>query len=272
MGSGTANFFRSALIKLLFLLAIFIMPVISHAKELPREFTANYALEMHGAVLARATYTLEHTDNGVSMTQSTRPAGLVALLRDDKIDVRSDMIVNNGQLLLVNYDYTHTGDEKDRNVRFKINWQANHKQELIGKATGIYEGMKVDINIDQPVWDPLSIQVPIMIDADKDMPPHQYGLFMKGDFKYYLFENHGNEIIKFNGTQFTAVKVAGRETERDRAIYMWMVPELDNIPVKIEQWKNGELKSTVLLESLTFDEDGQTRTLSLINNPSSIKN
>ena len=263
---------RTALIKLVFLLTFAVTPVVSHANELPREFSANYALEMHGTVLAKATYTLEHTDNGVSMTQSTRPAGLVALLRDDKIDVRSDMVINNGQLLLVNYDYTHTGNEKDRNVSFKINWQADHNLELVGKATGVYEGQKVDIIIDQPVWDPLSIQVPIMIDADKNMPSHQYGLFMKGNFKHYLFENHGNEIIQFNGKKFKAVKVAGRETERDRAMHVWMVPELNNIPVKIEQWKNGELISTVLLESVTFDEDDQTRTLSLINKPSSVMN
>lgn len=271
MERGTAGFFRTALIKPVLLLTGFIVPVVSHAQELPHEFTANYALEMHGAVLARATYKLEHTDNGVSMTQSTRPSGLVALLRDDKIDVRSDMIVTNGQLLLVNYDYTHTGDEKDRNVSVKINWQPNHKQELVGKATGMYEGRKVDIVIDQPVWDPLSIQVPVMTEAGKKIHPHKYGLFIKGEFKYYLFESHGSEVVKLNGTQISAIKVSGRETERNRAIYMWMAPELNNIPVKIEQWKNDDLKSTVLLESVTFNDDGRHRTLTLKDNPPIIK-
>ena len=246
---------------------LLMMPTASAAKELPHEFTANYALEMFGTVLARATYTLEHTEHGVTMKQSTRPAGLVALLRDDKIDVRSDMVVNNGQLLLVNYDYDYTGDDKDRDVRFKIKWEANHKQELVGKASGVYEGRDVDIVIDNPVWDPLSIQVPIMLDAQKNLPPHKHGLFMKGEFKHYLFENHGREKIAFNGAEFDAVKIGGRETERDRAMFVWMVPELHNIPVKIEQWKNGELKSTVLLESVSFEEDGETRTLSLSDDP-----
>ncbi len=201
------------------------------------------------------------------MTQSTRPAGLVALLRDDKIDVRSDMVLNDGRLLLVNYSYTHTGDEKDRDVRFKIDWQANHEQELVGKATGVYEGKDVDIEIDKPVWDPLSIQVPIMLDAGKNLPPHEHGLFMKGEFKHYLFENHGRHKVSFNGTEFTAVKIGGRETKRDRAMYVWMIPDLHNIPIKIEQWKNGELKSTVLLESVSFKEDGETRTVNLTETP-----
>ena len=272
MESGSTGYFRTAISKLFLVLLFIQYPSASAANELPQEFTANYVMQMSGTVLARATYTLEHTDAGVTMKQSTRPVGLMALLRDDKIDVRSDMIVDEGRLLLVNYDYTHSGDDKDRNVRFKINWQANHKQELVGKASGIYEGKHVDIEIDNPVWDPLSIQIPIMRDAHKNLPPHELGLFMKGEFKHYLFENQGSETVKHNGTQLTAVKIVGRETKRDRAMHMWMIPDYHNIPIKIEQWKNGELKSTVLLESVTFDEDGQSRTLSLTNKPSSKMN
>ena len=267
MESRSTHYIVTKIISSLSLLALTLLPTALPANELPHEFRANYALKMYGTVLARATYTLQHTSDGVTMTQSTRPAGLVALLRNDKIDVRSDMVVNDGRLLLVNYNYTHTGDDKDRDVRFKINWQANHKQELTGRATGVYEGRNVDIEIDMPVWDPLSIQVPIMLDANKNLPPHEHGLFMKGEFKHYLFENHGRDKVAFNGTEFTAIKVAGRETKRDRAMYVWMLPDLHNIPAKIEQWKNGELKSTVLLESVSFEEDGQTRTVNLTDSP-----
>jgi hypothetical protein len=220
--------------------------------ELPREFSANYVLQMYGTTLARAIYTLEYTDNGLFMTQSTRPIGLMALLRDEKIDVRSDLEVKNGRLLLVSYDYRHTGDDKNRDVRFKIDWQ-NREHDLVGTATGVYEGRNVNFKVDQPVWDPLSIQVPIMIEAAKKHAPNQYGLFMKGEFRDYLFKNHGTESVKFNGRQFNALKIAGSEMNRNRSMYVWMVPELHNIPIKIEQWKNGEHKSTVILESVTFD-------------------
>lgn len=267
MESRSINRTGTAITGLVCLLASMLAPAVSAARELPHEFTANYALEMFGTVLARATYTLQHTRDGITMTQSTRPAGLIALLRDDKIDVRSDMVVDNDRLLLVSYDYTHTGDEKDRDVRFKIDWKAGNDQALVGKATGVYEGRAVEIDVDNAVWDPLSIQVPIMLDAGKNLPPHEHGLFMKGEFKHYLFENQGKVKIRFNSKEFTAVKIAGKETERDRAMYVWMVPELHNIPVKIEQWKNGELKSTVILERVSFKEDGETRTLSLSDKP-----
>lgn len=270
MQSGSTRYIRAAISKLFLLMALFQYSFAAPANELPQEFTANYVLKMSGTVLARATYTLEHTDKGLTMKQSTRPTGLIALLRDDKIDVRSDMIVDQGRLLLVNYDYTHTGDHKDRDISFKIDWKTNHKQELVGKATGIYEGKHVDIEVDNPVWDPLSIQVPIMLEAGKNLPPHELGLFMKGEFKHYMFENNGSETVTYNGTQLNAVKVAGRETKRDRAMLVWMLPDYHNIPIKIEQWKNGKLKSTVLLESVTFDENGRSRTLGLKDKTSSI--
>ena len=259
---------RSTINPLLFTLMLVLTPATSSATELPKEFSANYALEIFGTVLARARYTLEHTENGLSMTQSTRPAGLVALLRDDKIDVRSDMVISNGQILLVNYDYKHTGDDKNRNVRFKIDWQPDQKHGLSGKASGIYEGQKVDIDLDKPVWDPLSIQVPIMIDTDKHLSPHEHGLFIKGEFKHYLFENLGRDKVDSNGELYNAIKVVGRETKRDRAMYVWLVPELHNLPVKIEQWKEGKLKSTVLLESVTFENNGEARTINLTDDPS----
>jgi hypothetical protein len=262
----------SAIARPIYLLLMLLMPAASAADELPREFTANYALEIYGTVMARATYTLQHTDNGVTMTQSTRPAGLAALLRDDKIDIRSDMVVNDGRLLLVNYHYTHTGDDKDRDVRFKIDWQAGDEQALVGKATGVYEGRDVDIVIDSPVWDPLSIQVPIMLGAGKNLPPRVHGLFMKGEFRHYLFEIIGRETVEFKGAPVAAVKLAGRETHRDRAMYVWVMPDYHNIPAKIEQWKNGELKSTVRLSNVDFNEDGRTRAISLKNAPSSSTN
>jgi hypothetical protein len=252
MESRSTYFFRIAIIQFAASLLLALSPFIATARDLPHEFEAVYTLEIYNTVLARANYRLKHTDNGLFMEQSTRPVGLAALLRDDEINVRSDMIIDNNRILLVSYDYRHTGDDKDRDVNFKINWQTDDNNTANGKATGVYEGEKVLLDVDQPVWDPLSIQVPLMLDAGKNLPPHQHGMFLKGEFKYYRFENQGNDNVSFNDREYKAIKIAGKETKRDRAMYAWLVPELHYLPVKIEQWKEGKLKSTVRLESATF--------------------
>ena len=267
MEIGSTHTFKRVINATIVAFITFVTPTLSAAQGLPNEFTANYALEIFGTVMARAEYKLVHSNNGLYMTQSTRPAGLVALLRKDKIDVRSDMIISDGQILLVKYDYKHSGDDEDRDVSFQIDWRSDTDRRLVGKVVGTYEGRKVDIDIDAPVWDPLSIQVPIMLDTEKNLPPHEHGLFMKGEFKHYLFENHGREKIVSNGEEFDAIKVAGRETKRDRAMYVWLAPTLNNLPVKIEQWKEGKLKSTVRLESVSFVTNNGTRTLNFSDDP-----
>ena len=84
---------------------------------------------------------------------------------------------------------------------------------------------------------------------------------MKGELKHYILENLGKETISLNGTEMTSLKTLIKEAERDRLIYVWMLPEYHNIPVKYEHWKNGDLKSTVLLQDVTFENDGKTDTL-----------
>jgi hypothetical protein len=95
-------------------------------------------------------------------------------------------------------------------------------------------------------------------------------MFLKGEFKYYLFENQGNDDVSFDGKEYNAVKIAGKETKRDRAMYAWLVPELHYLPVKIEQWKEGKLKSTVKLESVTFNSSNDPLTASANNNPTGL--
>ncbi len=267
MEIGSTDIFKRVISVTIVAFLTFVTSTLSAARELPAEFTANYALEMLGTVMARAEYKLVHSKDGLYMTQSTRPAGLVALLRNDKIDVRSDMIISDGQILLVKYDYKHSGDDKERNVSLQIDWRSDEDRGLVGKVVGSHEGKQVKIDIDEPVWDPLSIQVPIMLDTERNLPPHEHGLFMKGEFKHYLFENHGREKIVSNGEEFDTIKVAGRETKRDRAMYVWLAPTLNNLPVKIEQWKEGKLKSTVRLESVSFVDNNGTRTLNFSDDP-----
>jgi hypothetical protein len=248
------------------------------ADELPQKFEANYTLEMYGITLAKATHKLEHTDKGLSMSVNTRPVGLLAFLYDGHIDIRSEVAKDNGQLLLVNHDYSHkedngdSDDSEDSNddqepenntVRYKIDWINNQKKRPAGNVTGIYKGETINIKSDQPVWDPLSIQALIIINADKEAESQKHGLLMKGELKHYILENQGKEEISLNSTTMTALKTFIKEADRDRVIYVWMLPEYHNIPVKYEHWKNGELKTTILLQSVTFEDDGKTDTLTI---------
>ena len=270
--------FTTASSVLALLLISLFTPATTLAEELPQKFVAKYTLEMYGITLAEATHKLEHTDKGLYMAVNTRPVGLLAFLYDGHIDIRSEVAKENGQLLLVNHDYSHKENNENSNnsedsnddqepedntVRYKIDWVNKQKKGPAGNVTGIYKGETIHINSDQPVWDPLSIQALIIINADKESEAQKHGLLMKGELKHYILENKGKEKIRLNGTNMTALKTFIKEADRDRVIYVWMLPEYHNIPVKYEHWKDGDLKTTILLQSVTFEDNGKTDTLTI---------
>lgn len=258
-----ARLFTTSFAVLAVLQVIFIAPAAALANKLPNRFEANYTLEMYGITLAEATHKLKHTDNGLSMEVNTRPVGLLAFLYDGHIDIHSDIAIDNGQLLLVNHDYTHTDDSKDTIVRYEISRIGNDQKKPKEIVTGKYKGEQITINSDKPVWDPLSIQALIIINADKETASYEHGLLMKGELKHYTFENLGREKIKLNGSDITALKTVVKEAEKDRVIYVWMLPEYYNIPVKYEHWKDGDLRSTLLLQNVTFENNGKINTLAV---------
>jgi hypothetical protein len=264
MEGKSARLLATALTILIPLQAFLFTPTTVLANGLPDKFEANYALEMYGITLARATHKLEQTEKGLSMEVVTYPVGLLAFLYDGHVDIRSDIENDNGQLLLVNHDYTHSEDEENTTVRYEIDWLDKQNKKPAGNVKGVYKGETLNISSNEPVWDPLSIQALIIINADKESASYEYGLLMKGELKHYLFENLGKETIEFNGTDKTALKTLVKEADRDRVIYVWMLPEYHNIPVKYEHWKDGELKMTLRLESVTFENDGKTNTLTVV--------
>jgi hypothetical protein len=264
MEGKSARLLTTTLAVLITLQAFLSIPAVALANELPHKFEANYSLEMYGITLAKATHKLEQTENGLSMEVNSYPVGLLAFLYDGHVDIHSDVAIDNGQLLLVNHDYSHSEDAEDSTVRYEIDWRNNQEKGTAGKVKGIYKGEAININSDEPVWDPLSIQALIIINADKESTSHKHGLLMKGELRQYVIENLGKETINFNGTDTKALKTLVREAERDRVIYVWMLPEYHNIPIKYEHWKDGDLKSTVRLESVTFENDGKTTTLTLV--------
>jgi hypothetical protein len=226
---------------------------------LPPEFTANYHLEMYQTSLARATYGLRHTENGIYMTQSTQPTGLVALFRKDRIDVRSEMSLHNGQLGLDRYSYIHSGSDKNKNINLTVDRRSDETGASDLHVSGVDGGTPVDIKTKLEFWDPLSIQVPLMMQAENFGAPHEISAFMSGEVRTYLFSNPGDEQVEIDGKVYDCVKIIGGETGRDRKMIVWLARGLHYLPVKIQQWKDGEVSSTVLLDSASFPADQASR-------------
>jgi hypothetical protein len=242
---------RTTLLRLLKVLVF--LPSLSFA--LPLEYTASYDVEKFGMVIAKSNYSLKHENNGVRITQHSEAVGFVALLSSDELDENSFLSIHNDQLLLTEFSYTQKSpDKKNRNIQLKIDW-IQSDEKLLGKISGTAYGKKLELKVDKPVWDTSSYQVPLMLNTKEKAAPQQYTIMVKGRFKTYSFITHGSEKIEVNGKTIQTIK-----TERDggtskSAIYLWLAPSLNNLPVKVEKWKNGKLQLTMSLNQVQFPSD-----------------
>ena len=246
------------------LLTLILLPSLSLA--LPLEYTASYNIEKYGMVVAMSHYALRHENNGVRMTQHTETIGLAALLRNDTLDENSFLSLQDNQLLLTEFSYKQKpADKKNRDIQLKIDWtQSDNK--LLGMVSGTAGGKKLEYKVDKPVWDTNSYQIPLMFNAKEKALPQQYTMMIKGKFKTYSFITHGLEKIEVSGQSINTIKTERDSSNNKNPIYIWLAPSLNNLPVKVEKWKNGELQLTMTLDQAKFSSDKTMEFKSMLNN------
>lgn len=240
------------------LISLFLLiPALSYG--LPPEFTATYSAHTYGMTVAQATYNLKHSNNGLKFTQHSKPSGFATFFTDDELYETSLLSMHNGQLLLNEYSYTQKGSKYNKNINLKINWNDSDDKNITGNASGTVEGEPVQININAPVWDTLSFQIPIMMNYDESITEPKHSVLVKGKLKTYLFTAHGTETVSINDRVFNTMKVETKSVDNDKPLFLWIAPKLNNIPVKIEKWKKGKPHITMLLNSATFPSNKDLR-------------
>jgi hypothetical protein len=241
-----------ASIKLLVYIFLF-LPALSYA--LPPEFTATYTVETYGMTVARATYRLEHKNNGITFSQRSVPIGLAAILSDVEVNETAYLSLHKDQLLLDEYHYIQKDTKKNRDVHLKIKWDDSTNDKLSGTISGVAGGDTVQLEINTPVWDTLSFQVPIMMDASKNMTSYERAVLVKGKLETYEFVTHGPEEINLSDNIIKTIKIERKSTDKNKSLFLWIAPSLHNLPIKIEKWKKGKPLITMLLNNATFPSD-----------------
>lgn len=242
--------------KLLLIVPILVLlysPMLLAAHALP-EFNATYAVQKFGMKLAEAHYQLSYTDKGYKISQNTKLYGFARLVADDSVSVVSLIDVAGDNLLLTRHKYVQTGSDKNENEEFNILWNT-YKNSLKGEITGVVEGKKISYKTDTEIWDVLSFQIPLMIEADKDIKEYPYKAILDGKVETYNFVLTSSEKISFAGIQYQSLHVVRSDPVKNRQLHIWLVPKLHNIPVIVENYRKGELHSRMQLESVQFDNE-----------------
>jgi len=237
----------------LFMSAILFSQNAFAAHALP-EFDAKYAIQKYGIKLAEAHYQLSYTDKGYKFTQNTELVGLASMLGDDTVSAVSYIDETGDNLLLRKHVYTQTGREKNRNEDIDILWNT-YKNTLKGKISGVVRGKKIDLRTDSEIWDIVSFQIPLMIEASENIKEYPYEAIIGGEINDYNFVLTSQKKIHFAGKEYQAIQLVRSDPERDRQLHIWLIPALHNIPVIIENYRDGKEHSRMQLESVSFNHE-----------------
>jgi len=217
-------------------------------------FHAQYAALFMGMKVAEADYDLSHTANGYTFSQKTRLYGLAGMLRKDTVDAVSHVEEEDGQLLLQKHEYRQRSSGDNRDESYSISWDKT-TTPVTGTITGSYNGKPVKLTSKGPVWEPLSFQLPLMLEASTDKKKYPYKAILKGEINTYHFVLVASHTVHFAGKDYQALEVVRTDPRKgkDRQLHIWLIPELHNIPFLIENYRDGKLHSRMKLEQLQIN-------------------
>ena len=218
------------------------------------EFQAKYAVQKLGIKLAEAKYQLSYTDKGYKFTQNTDLYGPARLLGDDTVSAVSYVDQVGDNLLLRKYRYIQTGRKKNRDEDIDIQWQT-YKNTLKGNISGVVRSKQLKLTTDTEIWEVLSFQIPLMIEANAAVKEYPYRAILKGKIDTYNFIMTETTKISYAGKEHTALHMVRTDPKRDRQLHIWLLPELHNIPVIVENYRDGKEHSRMQLESVKFNFD-----------------
>jgi len=118
------------------------------------------------------------------------------------------------------------------------------------KATVNYQGETLNFDLPPGTVDPQILSLAVMLDMQQGLTLGTYTALDRTKIKTYPFKAVGEEELETKvGKVSTLVLQEGLETDiRTRKV--WVAPELDYLPVKIQYKRRGKTQATMTINSL----------------------
>jgi len=188
----------------------------------------------------RLTTELRANEDGYEAIHQVEPTGLADVFTDGKI-VETSAFRRIGDGLLPEH-YTSvdeiTKDKTRADVRF--DWDLN-------VMAGMINGQAVEESLGGLMHDRVSIQYELMQDLKSGGSDTEYLLFDIDELKPLLVRHVGAKQVKVPAGRYDVVGVSHQGQGSKRVTTLWCAPELDYLPVLIEQHRKGKLNFRAVL-------------------------
>ncbi len=184
---------------------------------------------------------LRATELGYVAQHVIRPTGMSRLLVNGHISEISEFRPAPDGLRPTRYSSEDTLSKEDANVDVSFDWDAL-------RVTGTVNDEAIESLLDGFAHDRVSIQYELMHDLLNGGPSEQYTLFDVDRLKTVIVRNIGQKTVRVPAGEFEAVGIQHQSESSSRTVTLWCVPELDYLPVIIEQHRKGKLRVRAVLK------------------------
>lgn len=213
------------------------------AASAPEPFVAEYDVRFAG-LRGEATMTLaeEAADDRMSFESRTRARGIARLARPNDAVERSVFKLDGGSYRPIHFESQDgSRSNKDGNV-IEFDWEED-------RALSTHEGTVIEKELEAGVLDRQLMQLVMMQDLAAGVEQADYTVIDGDQLKVYRSKVIGTERVEVPAGTFETTKVERARPGSSRSSLLWCAPQLDYLPVRLQQLKEGKARITMELVS-----------------------
>lgn len=209
--------------------------------------SAEYKVRI-SVVGGRLTTRLAAAGDSLTAHHVVRPTGLARVAVSGEIDETSTFRLVDHELLPQRYRSRDelSSDKTQASVEFAFD---------DGEIRGVINGAQATFPLQPGTYDRVSVQYRLMqalVDGER---PERFRLYDIDEIKDIEVKYLPEQEIRTPAGVFRVIGVQHRKTGSSRSTTLWCAAALDYLPVRIEQYKNDELRMRANLVSYTPDPD-----------------
>lgn len=217
---------------------------IGNLNAVPADYEAVYTvklLQADGTLRAK----LENNDGTYTYTLKTEPTGFWKLIANGSINESSEFEIINDEIRSINYRLNDTIRRNARESEVDFDWS----KKVI---KGFYKDRVINFNIEKRILTRILLQIEIMHQKQRNNLKDTYLIIDKDEIKEIdiTSSNSGKKISVPFGS-YDVIEVSHRSKNSNRINTFWLAPELDFIPVKLEQTEGNKVNFEANLVQLT---------------------
>lgn len=208
-------------------------------------YFAKYELKRAGMKLATVNYSLWRDGDVYVYETSGDPSGIARLFGKNVAREQATFVLIDGNIVQQQFNYTFESGEHRQNRNIKFDWEK-------GEATIKRRGKETKFKLKDGMVDRLLLQLKVILDlANKKLKPEYIAIGKRKPRSYHFEKNETESVVTPAGTYKTVVMTGIQKRRKgDRVTRYWCAGKLSMLPVKIEQYRNGEVSFEMNLISV----------------------